>query len=114
MKNCPERIIPRLGPNLMNNVEPQTCKFFILDCEGACYSALIAVFGKKKMPWLKDGIKHDSGEIRYILEIRSGESKADPIFLVSQPGVGWRKTTESKVAEWQQPLRPWGLIQKGD
>ena len=66
------------------------------------------------MPWLKDGIKHDSGEIRYILEIRSGESKADTTFLVSQPGVGWRKTTESKVAEWHQPLRPWGLIQKGD
>ena len=53
MKNCPERIIPRLGPNLMNNVEPQTCKFFILDCEGACYSALIAVFGKKKCLGLK-------------------------------------------------------------
>ena len=85
MKKCPERIIPRLGPNLGNNVEPQTCKFFILDCEGACYSALIAVFGKEKMPWLKDGIKHDSGEIGF-LEIRSGESKADLTFLVSQPG----------------------------
>lgn len=37
------------------------------------------------MPWLKDGIKHDSGEIG-LLEIRSGESKADLTFLVSQPG----------------------------
>lgn len=65
------------------------------------------------MPWLKDGIKHDSGEIGF-LEIRSGESEADLTFLVSQPGVGWRKTTKIKVAEWQQTLRPWGLIQKGD
>lgn len=60
MKKCPERIITRLGPNLVNyfNVKPQRCKIFILDEGRDCYSALSAMsVWKEEILWLKDEIK---------------------------------------------------------
>lgn len=79
MKKCPERIITRLGPNLVNyfNVNTQRCKFFVLDQGGACYSSLITMsVWLEKILWLKDGIKGDDSSTQ-VLEIKSREPKAD-------------------------------------
>lgn len=79
MKKFPERIIPMVGPNLMNyfNVELQRCRFFILEQESACFSALIAVsVWKDKIDWLKMESKCDASET-YILEMKSRDPKAN-------------------------------------
>lgn len=96
MKKFPERIIPTVGPNLMNyfNVELQKCRFFfILEQESACFSALIASsLWKDKIDWLKMESKSNASET-CIMKMKNREPKSD---LVNQPGMEWGRTSKIK------------------
>lgn len=58
-------------------MELQRCRFFILEQESACFSALIVTsVWKDKIDWLKMESKCDASET-HILEMKSREPKTD-------------------------------------